>query len=104
MIMAILANVTTGYVQNSYAQNMTADQRRASEIANAGGAYTASTLPNQNYSQGSYNDDTSGNSSKAAFGVDPDAVWQGIKGWAGVAGKKLQETEKEVWKRVNGEK
>lgn len=41
---------------------------------------------------------------KAAFGVDPEKVWDGVKSWAGWAGTKLQEGEKEVWRRVNGEK
>jgi hypothetical protein len=43
-------------------------------------------------------------STTAAFGVDPEGVWNTAKAWASTAGKKLSEVESEVWKRVNGEK
>lgn len=51
---------------------------------------------------GSSNYSSGDNGSKAAFGVDPEAVWEGVKGWAGVVGKKMAETEEEVWRRIGG--
>jgi hypothetical protein len=73
-----------GYVQNPYISNFSAEQRRAQDV------------------QGSYDHDNS--STSAAFGVDPEGVWNTAKAWASTAGKKLSEAESEVWKRVNGEK
>ncbi|KAI9740663.1 MAG: hypothetical protein M1818_004627 [Claussenomyces sp. TS43310] len=81
-----------GYVQNPYASNFSGDRRRAQ----------AAQQDPTGRGLGGY---TSGNSSpKAAFGVDPEAVWNTAKRWANTAGQKLQETEEMVWKRVNGEK
>ena len=68
---------------------MSADQRRAQDTNNLldMGGYNANKID-----------------STAAFGVDPDNVWNTAKSWASTAGKKLAEVESEVWKRVNGEK
>lgn len=78
-----------GYVQNPYASNFSAEQRRARDVQNSANL-------------GSYEHDKP--SDTAAFGVDPEGVWNTAKAWASTAGKKLSEVESEVWKRVNGEK
>jgi len=81
-----LTSSCIGYVQNPYASNFSAEQRRAQDSVNLG----------------SYEHDKS--STTAAFGVDPESVWNTAKAWASTAGKKISEVESEVWKRVNGEK
>jgi hypothetical protein len=77
-----------GYVQNSYASNFSAEQRQAQD------AQASANLRNYEYDK---------SSTTAAFGVDPEGVWNTAKAWASTAGKKLSEVESEVWKRVNGE-
>lgn len=81
--------LTLGYVQNPYASNMSADQRRAQE--------------SQNMSDTGNHDNDKSNST-AAFSMDPENVWDTAKSWASTAGKKLSEAESEIWKRVNREK
>lgn len=83
------SNMIIGYLQNPYASNFSADQRRAQE----GG--DSPTLGNY----GSENKSTT-----AAFGVDPESVWNTAKKWAQTAGEKVSEAEAEVWKRINGDK
>jgi len=80
-----------GYLQNPYASNFSADQRRA---------YDAQEQKSEG-SLGGFRSNSP--TSKAAFGVDPEAVWNTAKKWASSAGQKLQETEEMVWKKVNGE-
>jgi hypothetical protein len=78
-----------GYVQNPYASNFSAEQRRAQDVQGSANL-------------GSHEHENS--STTAAFGVDPEGVWNTAKAWASTAGEKLSEVESEVWKRVNGEK
>jgi len=78
-----------GYAQNPYASNFSADQRRAQE---------AQDTP----SLGSYGSESK--STTAAFGVDPESVWNTAKKWAQTAGEKISEAEADIWKKVNGEK
>lgn len=78
---------------------MPASTRQISEIqAQSESSYSYGAI-GSNFSSGSGNNN---GMTKAAFGVDPEAVWDGIKGWAGVVGKKMAETEEEVWKRIGG--
>jgi hypothetical protein len=85
----LLTSSCIEYVQNPYASNFSAQQRRAQDIQDT-------------VNLGSYDPDKP--STTAAFGVDPEGVWNTAKAWTSTAGKKLSEVESEVWKRVNGEK
>ena len=71
-----------GYQQNSYASELTPDQRRVQDAA-------ASDM-------GGYN------SSEKANGTS-DGFWNAAKGWMETAGEKLQKGEKEIWRRINKE-
>ena len=42
-------------------------------------------------------------SNPTAFGVDTESPWNTAKQWAQVAGKRIQEAENEVWRRINKE-
>lgn len=75
-------------MQNPYASDLTADQRRALEAEEA-----AARSP----------DSSDRRNSTAAFGVDPESVWNTAKKWAQTAGDKISEAETEIWKRVNKE-
>jgi len=79
-----------GYVQNPYASDLTAEQRQAQAAAEQSTNY-------------SYSDNLDKPNGTAAFGVDPEAVWNTAKKWAQSASEKIQEAEAEVWKRVNKE-
>jgi len=72
-----------GYQQNSYASELTPDQRRVQDAAAAA-------------DMGEYN------SSEKAIGTS-DGLWNTAKGWIETAGEKLQEGEKEIWRRINKE-
>ena len=85
----LLISSHIGYVQNPYASNFSSEQRRAQDVQDS-------------VNLGSYEHEKP--STTAAFGVDPEGVWNTAKAWASTAGKKLSEVESEVWKRVNGEK
>lgn len=37
-------------------------------------------------------------------GSEEESMWESAKSWAFSAGKKMAETEAEIWKRINGEK
>lgn len=37
-------------------------------------------------------------------GPEEESIWDTAKSWAFSAGKKMAETEAEIWKRINGEK
>jgi hypothetical protein len=88
-VVPVLTLYCIGYVQNPHVSNFSAEQRRAQDVQDSGNL-------------GSYGHDKP--STTAAFGVDPEGVWNTAKAWASTAGKKLSEVESEVWKRVNGEK
>ncbi|KAF7901896.1 uncharacterized protein EAF01_007194 [Botrytis porri] len=65
-----------GYVQNAYAAELSSDQRRAMDVNER----------RENASAG-----------------EEEGIWESAKRWAGSAGSKLSEGEKEVWRRINGE-
>ncbi|KAH8595689.1 hypothetical protein B0O99DRAFT_152620 [Bisporella sp. PMI_857] len=65
-----------GYQQNVYAAEMTGEQRRTLENASQA----------DNGSNGV---------------IDGEGIWSTAKQWAQTAGTKLQETEAEVWRRIN---
>lgn len=67
-----------GYQQNTYASELTSDQRRA---------------------QDAHNDSTGlGGDSESAGGIFNTA-----KQWVSIAGNKISETESEIWRRINKE-
>lgn len=74
-----------GYHQDPYAAELSSDQRRALDAANDSNVSALGLLR-------SGQDDAAESS-----------VWATAKKWAGQAGQKLQEGEKEVWKRINKE-
>ena len=74
-----------GYHQNQYAANQTPQQRQALQLQ-----------PDQDqpyHRAGTMND-----------GAEEESIWDMAKSWAFIAGKKMAETEAEIWKRINGEK
>jgi hypothetical protein len=71
-----------GYQQNSYASELSSDQRRAQDAANN--------------SAGGY-----GGSEKG--GIDTEGMWNTASKWVTAAGNKLSETEQEIWRRINKE-
>jgi hypothetical protein len=87
--MRVLRVVPIGYVQNPYASEPSADQRRAQDTQDISGI-------------GSYGYNNT--ASPAVSCVGHESVWNTAKGWASAAGKKVSDVESEVWKRVNGEK
>lgn len=74
-----------GYQQNSYASELSSDQRRAQDAAN-----NSSGL-------GGY-----GGSEKGS-GIDTESVWNTASKWVTAAGNKLSATEQEIWRRINKE-
>ena len=73
-----------GYQQNLQAQEMSSAQRAsldAQERRNDGAGFGGF---------GGGGENSSGE------------MWNAVKGWMGKAGETLAETEKEVWKRING--
>lgn len=70
-------------MQNAYASDLTPDQRRAQEAHNLSMNATEKI------------------GGSAAFGVDPEGVWEGVKGWVGAVGAKVAEAEKEAWRRMS---
>ena len=74
-----------GYQQNSYASEMSADQRRAQQEAEKNSS-------SFNLSQGQ---------GGGAGGFEEQSVWDAAKGWASSAGEKLSAVEAEVWKKIN---
>lgn len=72
-----------GYQQNTYASEMSADQRRAQE---------------SNQNQSTYGLPVQGGS---GGGFEEESVWNTAKGWASQAGQKLSAVEAEVWKKIN---
>lgn len=69
-----------GYQQNTYASELTSDQRRAQDSSNSTGL---------------------GNATASVGGIDTESIWNTAKQWASTAGKKISETEEEVWRRIN---
>ncbi|KAF2230975.1 hypothetical protein EV356DRAFT_507932 [Viridothelium virens] len=67
-----------GYVQNPYADMMSASQRAANDEAGGAGGVPVSS------------------------GEGEGGLWDTAKKWVGEAGKGLQQLEEETWKRVNG--
>ncbi|KAF2160510.1 hypothetical protein M409DRAFT_29131 [Zasmidium cellare ATCC 36951] len=78
-----------GYQQNTNAQEMTSAARASLDAEERRGSNFGT---NFGLGGGDSTNDTAGN------------VWNAVKGWATTAGKSLAETEKEVWKRINGDK
>jgi hypothetical protein len=70
-----------GYQQNTYAADLTSDQRRAQQ------AHTA-VVGHQN-------------SSHHDGDMDQESVWNIAKNWAQQAGEKLSVAEAEVWRKIN---
>lgn len=73
-----------GYQQNTYASEMSADQRRASEAQQNSSNY--GIPPGQGGGTG---------------GFEEQSVWDTAKSWASQAGEKLSAVEAEVWKKIN---
>lgn len=70
-----------GYHQNTYASELSSDQRRAQEATNS-----------------------SAHQDKGESGVGglgADSIWSSARKWASQAGEKLSEAEAEVWKKIN---
>lgn len=74
-----------GYQQNSYASELSADQRRAQQEAEKNSS-------SFNLSQGQ---------GGSTGGFDEPSVWNTAKSWANSAGEKLSAVEAEVWKKIN---
>jgi len=69
-----------GYHQNTYASELSSDQRRANDSSN------------------------SGESSEGIISsLDAGQAWNTAKSWLGTAGNKLSEAEKEVWRKLGKE-
>lgn len=82
-----------GYQQNTNAQEMTSAARASLDATERKESNFGTNLgTNFSLGGGDSTNETAGN------------VWNAVKGWATTAGKSLAETEKEVWKRINGEK
>lgn len=75
-----------GYHQDVYAAELTSDQRRAHEDAEANNS-SGFGVPNTGSSNG----------------FEPEGVWNTAKKWAQQAGEKIQATEADVWKKINNE-
>lgn len=66
-----------GYQQNTYAADLSPEQRRASEA------------------------EAEGYSNKNSSNNEQESVWNTAKSWAQQAGEKLQAVEAEAWKKIN---
>jgi len=77
-----------GYQQNSYASELSSNQRRAQGAAN-----NSSNLGGL----GGYG------SSEKGSGIDTESMWSTAKSWVATAGEKIAETEQEIWRRINKE-
>ena len=75
-----------GYQQNSYASELSNDQRRAQDAAN-----------NSSGGLGGYGGSENGS------GIDTESMWNTASKWVTAAGNKLSETEQEIWRRINKE-
>lgn len=69
-----------GYTQNTYASEMSSDQRRAQDAQNASSQHRAGDL-----------------------GTDEGGLWETAKKWGMQAGESLAKAEAEVWRMVNKE-
>jgi len=67
-----------GYQQDAYASELTSDQRRAQDANNS-----------------------SSGSTESVGGINTDNIWNTTKQWASTAGKKISETESEIWRRIS---
>ncbi|RDW71344.1 hypothetical protein BP6252_07907 [Coleophoma cylindrospora] len=81
-----------GYHQNVYASELTSDQRRAQEASNA-----STPAPSGLPGLGGLSNPDEGS------GLDAASIFNTAKKWAQVAGEKISEGEKEVWRRINKE-
>lgn len=81
-----------GYHQNVYASELTSDQRRAQEASNESISASAG-LPGVGGLTGS----------EGGSNLDAASIFNAAKKWAQVAGEKISEGEKEVWRRINKE-
>ncbi|KAK4990177.1 hypothetical protein LTR50_002651 [Elasticomyces elasticus] len=85
----------SGYVQNPYAAEMTAEQR-ARQAAVVAAEHRRSTSLDGILGRGAVDG--------LAVQEDEEGIWGSVKGWAKSAGKRASVIEEEIWKRVNGEK
>jgi hypothetical protein len=69
-----------GYQQDSYASELTSDQRRALDANNS------SSL---------------GGTSESVGSINTENIWNTTKQWASTAGRKMSETEAEIWRRIS---
>lgn len=92
----VIAESPGGYVQNAYAQEMSAAQRASLEAQEAA---------ERNVRRGSLQHIFAGarNDGDLPATAGEDGVWGAVRGWASGVGKKAVELEGSVWKRVNGD-
>ena len=84
-----------GYRQNSYAQDLNPAQRSSIEEQER----RESLVPGIGGGGGRGSGAMNWEGGNEAVGN----MWSTVKGWVGVAGDKLAETEETLWKRINGQ-
>lgn len=66
-------------------------------------AYASEVMSGEQHTQNPNNSFTGlgGSSSGNGVGIDAESIWNTAKQWASTAGSKIQETEADIWRRIN---